>query len=91
MTGELCAEWVRGWEAWHAGLDWAKNLGDGARLPTKREAALLYANLPDEFGKSDWHWTSTPYSASHAWMQYFLNGFQYDGFQRSERLCRAVR
>ena len=76
---------------WDEATKWAASFGDDARLPTKREAALLYANLPDEFDKSDWHWTSTPYSYSDAWMQYFDDGGQGNSHQSSKRLCRAVR
>ena len=76
---------------WDEATKWAASFGDGSRLPTKREAALLYANLPDEFDKSDWHWTSTPYSASLAWLQFFGYGGQSDTTKSSERLCRAVR
>jgi hypothetical protein len=75
---------------WQGSLDWAKTLVD-ARLPTKREAALLYANLSGEFDTSDWHWTSTPYSGSNAWMQFFDGGSQSDYLKSSERVCRAVR
>ena len=76
---------------WAEATKWAASFGDGSRLPTKREAALLYANLPDEFDKSDWHWTSTTYSGSTAWMQDFLSGGQGYSLKSSERLCRAVR
>jgi hypothetical protein len=76
---------------WEEAKAWAASFGDGARLPTKREAALLYANLPDEFDKSDWHWTSTPSSASDAWLQGFHDGLQLNFSKSSERLCRAVR
>ena len=75
---------------WQGSLDWAKTLVD-ARLPTKREAALLYANLPGEFDTSDWHWTSTPGSGSHAWIQYFGDGGQRYDDRSSKCLCRAVR
>lgn len=77
--------------SWAEATKWAASFGDGARLPTKREAALMYANLPDEFDKSDWHWTSTPYSDSGAWLQYFGHGYHTNCNQSSKRLCRAVR
>jgi hypothetical protein len=86
----LLADKPSGELTWQASLDWAKNLGDGARLPTKRESPLLYGNLPDEFVK-DWHWTSTPYSGSLAWLQDFDFGYQFVIHKSSERLCRAVR
>ena len=76
---------------WEDAKAWAASFGDGSRLPTKREAALLYANLPGEFDTSDYHWTSTPYSDSNAWMQSFSYGRQNLNDQSSKRLCRAVR
>jgi hypothetical protein len=77
---------------WQDATSWAAGLGNDARLPTKVEAALLYANLKAEFETSDWYWTSTPYSASDAWVQYFRYGSQGNYYLKStERLCRAVR
>lgn len=76
---------------WEEATKWAASFGDGSRLPTKREAALLYANLKDDFETSDWHWTSTPYSASIAWLQFFNYGNQTITSQSSLCLCRAVR
>jgi len=52
---------------------------DGHRdfyLPSKRESALLYANLPDQF-EGGWHWTSTQVSAYSAAVQSFSYGDQY--------------
>jgi hypothetical protein len=34
---------------WDDAVKWAEGLGDGARLPTRFESALLYANLQDKF------------------------------------------
>ena len=76
---------------WQDATAWAAGLGNDARLPTKVEAALLYANLKSEFDTSDWHWTSTPDSDSYAWIQTFYNGGQDDVGKSTERLCRAVR
>jgi hypothetical protein len=88
----LLADKPSGELTWQAGLDWAKNLGEGARLPTKRESPLLYGNLPNEFDM-DWHWTSTstPYSDPTAWLQTFSYGNQFNDRKSAERLCRAVR
>ena len=76
--------------AWQAAKDWAAGLGDGAHLPTRDESALLYAHLREEF-QSDWHWTSTQYSESNAWIQYFGYGNQSLNDKKYERLARAVR
>ena len=75
---------------WKAATAWAEALGDGARMPTRDESALLYAHLRDQFLEG-WHWTSTQYSESNAWVQYVGNGGQvYDG-KEYEGHARAVR
>jgi len=76
--------------AWAAAKEWANGLGNGARLPTRFESALLYANLQDKF-ESGWHWTGTQYSDSGAWLQDFGNGDQSTGGKSYEGRCRAVR
>ena len=55
---------------------WAASLGDGARLPTRFESALLYTNLRDRMDTEKVHWTGTQYSADDAWYQDFGNGNQ---------------
>jgi len=76
---------------WADALKWADGLGNGARLPTRFEAALLYANLHDKLDTERWHWTGTQSSASSAWIQYFSYGIQSDGSKSSEARARAVR
>jgi hypothetical protein len=80
---------------WKDALAWAEALGDGAHVPSRDEAALLYANSRELMDTSNWHWTSTPYktpySDSYAWIQNFGNGRQFGDFKSPERLCRAVR
>jgi len=75
---------------WTAGRDWAAGLGDGARLPTKAEGALLFANLKDKFS-AEWHWLLTQYSDGDAYCQDFNDGYQGDGYKNTEGRCRAVR
>lgn len=76
---------------WADATRWAEALGDGARLPTRFEAALLYANLQDKVETGDWYWTSTQYSASSAWMQGFGHGSQDYGSKDYKGRARAVR
>jgi hypothetical protein len=76
---------------WSAAMAWSEGLGDGARLPTRFEAALLYAHLRDEFRKDDWYWTSTQYSESGAWYQDLYYGYQYYDVKKYEAHARAVR
>ncbi len=76
---------------WEAGVKWAKDLGDGAHLPTRFESALLYANLRDRMDVDSWHWTGTQYSSDFAWNQHFYYGYQSYYDKSFEARCRAVR
>jgi hypothetical protein len=73
---------------WDEAIEWAKSVG--GELPTRPEAAMLFANVPDEFEKR-WHWTSTQYSDAGAWTQYFNYGYQRADFKSYEGWARAVR
>lgn len=59
------------------------------RLPTREEAALLYANLRGEF-EDKWYWTGDTYHADPkcAWVQTFGYGRQADA--RMTDACRVV-
>ncbi|HYW57714.1 MAG TPA: SUMF1/EgtB/PvdO family nonheme iron enzyme [Polaromonas sp.] len=76
---------------WADAKTWAESLGNGARLPTRFESALLYANLQDQLDQDNWHWTGTQYSDSNAWNQRFGDGNQHDFGKSYEARCRAVR
>jgi hypothetical protein len=76
---------------WADAVSWAEALGNGARLPTRFESALLYANLQDQLDADKWHWTGTQYSDDGAWGQDFAYGSQYYGSKSYEARCRAVR
>ena len=76
---------------WNAAVKWAESLGDGARLPTRSESALLYANLRGRFDAGAWHWTGTQSSESRAWYQYFNGGSQRNYGKEFEARARAVR
>jgi hypothetical protein len=75
---------------WKDAVAWASTLGDGAHLPTRDESAVLYAHLRGEFADG-WHWTSTQYSESGAWNQFFTNGSQTSNGKQYEGHARAVR
>lgn len=70
---------------------WAEGLGDGARLPTRSEAALLYANLQDRIDSDDSYWTSTLGSYGYAWFQDFYDGDQDPYYTDYEGRAVAVR
>jgi len=75
---------------WKYALAWA--VEQGGELPNRREQALLYANLQEEF-KEAWYWSNTQH-ASHsiyAWCQHFGDGDQGSIHKDSELRARAVR
>ena len=76
---------------WADAVKWAEGPGNGARLPTRFESALLYANVRDQLVTDEWHWTGTQYSAGNAWMQNFGNGTQSYYDKNDTGRARAVR
>jgi hypothetical protein len=64
----------------------------GGELPTRREQALLYANLQREF-KPRWYWSSEQHAAhdDYAWGQIFYHGYQNLSNKSASLRARAVR
>jgi len=64
------------------------SIESGWRLPTRAEAALLYANLQEWF-EDMWYWTSDEYPADNRchWVQTFGYGRQADA--RDTDACRV--
>lgn len=58
---------------WKKAMNWAKK--QGAELPSRPVAALLFANAKDQL-KPTWHWTSEENDASYAWHCFFGHGTQ---------------
>jgi hypothetical protein len=56
---------------WPDAIEWAAKAG--GELPTRREQALLFANLKGSFEARS-YWSSEQHSDNHAWFQDFLNG-----------------
>ncbi len=75
---------------WAQAKDWA--LAFGGELPTRREQALLYANLKEQF-KDAWYWSGEHYAAysGSAWCQSFDDGLQDSDLKNYELRARAVR
>ena len=85
---------------WQEAKDYAANLGNGWRLPTRTELLTLVDDtrydpacsvFPDCTG--EWFWTSTPWagSSSYAWVVSFGNGVaSYLGVGNNYRV-RCVR
>lgn len=76
---------------WADAKAWAEGLGDGARLPTRFESALLYAHLHNQMNTDDYHWTNTPDSDGDVWVQHFDSGYQGSIHKDNELLAVAVR
>lgn len=81
---------------WDETMKWAQGLQPegrkDCRLPTRREHAVLYANLADQF-KGEWHWSCEAHASgpSCAWVQHFGNGGQGNGRKGYGCRARAVR
>jgi hypothetical protein len=75
---------------WKDAKAWADE--QGGSLPTRREQALLFANLKEQF-QDAWYWSSEEHASdsAYAWFQYFGHGNQgYNGKGLKLR-ARAVR
>lgn len=75
---------------WDEAIVWAASIG--AELPTRQEAALLFANAKDAF-KPNWCWTGEEHAcyAFYAWLQHFGNGNQYLTDKGYKGCARAIR
>ncbi len=64
----------------------------GGELPTRREQALLFANLKGQF-EERYYWSSEQHASDdgYAWTQYFDDGGQSYDCKSAELRARAVR
>ena len=79
---------------WEKAMEWAgKQGGDSvASLPTRREQALLYANLKEEFEeRAYWSCEAHESESGCAWYQSFDYGYQFNYDRRNDLRARAVR
>ncbi len=78
----------------HPAAEWAATREvDGHRdfyLPARRELRLCWVNVPELLADA-WYWSSTQCSPDGAWIQAFVDGYQYDGHKGTEYRARAVR
>ena len=76
--------------SWDAAMKWAESTG--GRLPTRKEQALLFANVPELF-RQEAYWSCEPSAgaAGYAWYQYFHYGNQGWVREYGELRVRAVR
>lgn len=75
---------------WKDAKDWAKK--SGGELPNRREQALLYANLKEQF-EERWYWSSEQHASDsdYAWIQDFSSGNQGFSYVHDHYRARAVR
>ena len=81
--------------SWPTAADWAAS--QRGALPTRRELALLFANLRESFQR-DWYWSSEPHATrvQLVWGQNFASGIQtiygrpYRGHARAIRRISTV-
>lgn len=79
---------------WDKAMEWAGKQGGEyvASLPTRRELALLYANLKEEFeGRAHWSCEAHESESCWAWFQFFRYGTQSYVKRGTELRARAVR
>jgi hypothetical protein len=75
---------------WKDAKAWAHSVG--GQLPTRRESALLYAQVFDKVEvDAGWYWTGTQCSDGFAWIQSFGDGVQLYYGKKYEARARAVR
>ncbi|WP_430318176.1 DUF1566 domain-containing protein [Pseudomonas nitroreducens] len=60
-------------------------------LPSRAEAYLCWANIPEQFEDKGWWITSTQYGPDGAWIQYFAGGLQDYDVKDHARPAFAVR
>lgn len=81
---------------WLKATDWAAGLKvhgfDDWSLPTRREQRLLFVNAKTHF-KDERYWSSEQHAgtSSHAWVQFFSDGFQLLNWKADEYRVLAVR
>lgn len=75
---------------WQQAKDFAKEAS--GELPTRREQALLFANLKEHF-KAEWYWSGKQHESGSdgAWTQDFSNGGQDWDYKDYGLRARAVR
>ena len=76
--------------SWSLAREWAR--GSGGDLPTRRELALLYANLREQFQRR-WYWSNEPQEprSQLVWGQNFSSGIQTMYGRPFRGRARAVR
>jgi hypothetical protein len=75
---------------WREAFDWCESVG--GELPPREVLLMAYLNKETRpLFKEKWYWSSTEYSATYAWTQYFSYGNQYNTTKTTNYYVRAVR
>ena len=70
---------------------YCESLGDGWRLPTRKEQLEMY-DYKEELGlKHSIYWSSTEYSTTNAFNFYFIDGYAFFSLKFNTNSVRAVR
>jgi hypothetical protein len=75
---------------WQEAKEWCDSVG--GELPNRQVLLACYLNddIKAEFAAGD-YWSSTEFSATYAWFQYFTNGYHYNGNKAYSLYVRAVK
>ena len=84
---------------WSEAIEYCSKLSSNGyqdwRLPSKDELKEVYNNKDvldsKEAFVEDSYWSSSEFSSTNAWKQYFYNGNQYNGIKTTAYYVRAVR
>jgi hypothetical protein len=89
------SRWVLGQEApeelnWNDAVAWCESVG--GLLPPRNILLECYMNkeIRDLFTATT-YWSSTEFTATYAWAQFFFNGLQYGNVKTYATYVRAVR
>ena len=77
---------------WHDAITWCESLGNEYELPNKDVLEQCYKKqeIKTQFN-TDFYWSSSEYSSSDSWNQFFVNGYQYNSNKLNSCYVRAVR
>jgi hypothetical protein len=78
--------------SWYDAKKKCESLGEGWRMPTKKELDCLYKNKEKIGGfKRDWYWSSEKVGEWNVWVQSFSNGKQFGYSGSNTAKLRYVR
>jgi len=89
LVAQYCFPLEMGWDT---AIEACKSLGEGWRLPTKKELnSLCSLNKDIRQSQAMDYWSSTELSIQRAWVQYFPGCDSYHSNKGKEYVVRAVK